>query len=127
MKREILTLKAPAPIGPYSQAIKAGNFLFLSGQIPLIPETGEVEKGDVKLQMERIMKNISHILDDAGMSFSDIVKVNIYLKDLSSFAEVNEIYEKYFKKPYPARTTIEVKGLPKNVDIELDLIAFKDE
>lgn len=99
MKEEILTLKAPAPIGPYSQAIRAGNFVFLSGQIPIIPETGEVEKGDVEVQMERIMKNILSILEASDMGFDDIVKVNIFLNDLSSFSKVNEVYERYFKNP----------------------------
>lgn len=127
MKEEILTLKAPAPIGPYSQAIRAGNFVFLSGQIPIIPETGEVEKGDVEVQMERIMKNILSILEASDMGFDDIVKVNIFLNDLSSFSKVNEVYERYFKKPYPARTTVEVKGLPRGVGIEVDVIAYKDK
>lgn len=125
MKEEILTLNAPAPIGPYSQAIKVGNFLFLSGQIPLIPETGQVEKGDIKSQMERIMKNISAILESANMRIDDVVKVTIFLKDLSNFSEVNEVYEKYFKKPYPARTTVEVKALPKDVGVEIDVIAYR--
>lgn len=126
MKEEILTLKAPAPIGPYSQAIKVGNFLFLSGQIPLIPETGQVEKGDIKVQTERIIKNIFSVLESANMGLDDVVKVTIFLKDLASFSQVNEVYEKYFKKPYPARTTVEVKGLPKDVGIEVDVIAFKE-
>lgn len=126
MKEEILTLNAPAPIGPYSQAVKVGNFLFLSGQIPLIPETGQVEKGDIKAQMERIMLNISSILETANMGFDDVAKVTIFLKDLSCFSDVNEVYEKYFKKPYPARTTVEVKGLPKDVGVEVDVIAYKE-
>lgn len=126
MKEEILTLNAPAPIGPYSQAVKVGNFLFLSGQIPLIPETGQVEKGDIKIQMERIMLNISSILETANMGFDDVAKVTIFLKDLSCFSDVNEVYEKYFKKPYPARTTVEVKGLPKDVGVEVDVIAYKE-
>jgi 2-iminobutanoate/2-iminopropanoate deaminase len=126
MKEEILTLKAPAPIGPYSQAIKAGNFLFLSGQIPLIPETGQIENGDIKAQMLRIMKNIAAVLESAHMDFSNVVKVTIFLKDLKNFSAINETYEEFFKKPYPARSTVEVKDLPKGADVEVDVIAYKD-
>ncbi|MCX7770617.1 MAG: RidA family protein [Proteobacteria bacterium] len=126
MKEEVFTLNAPDPIGPYSQAIKAGKFLFLSGQIPLIPETGQIEVGDIKVQMERVMKNISAILESADMNFDDVVKVTIYLRDLSNFSDINEIYERYFKKPYPARSTVEVKDLPKGSGVEIDIIAYKD-
>lgn len=127
MKEEILSLDAPTPIGPYSQAIMAGEFLFISGQIPIVPETGEVEEGGILEQTLRVMKNIDAILKKAGMEFDNIVKVTIFLTDLKNFSTVNEIYGKYFKKPYPARSTVEVKSLPKGVLIEIDAIAWKNK
>lgn len=126
MIKDILSSNAPKPIGPYSQAIKAGNFLFVSGQIPINPENGQIEPEDIEIQTKRVMENLKAILSAAQMTFENVVKTNIYLNDLTHFDKVNAIYEKYVTKPYPARATIEVKNLPKGSLIEVDLIAYKE-
>lgn len=124
MNREIiLTSKAPAAIGPYSQGIKLENIIFVSGQIPVNPETGEVSK-DIKEQTAQSMKNISSILEKSGASLEDVVKVTIFITDLSNFAEVNEVYGSFFTGSYPARSCVEVSKLPKGVDIEIEAIAI---
>lgn len=124
MTREILsTDKAPGAIGPYSQAIKAGgNFLFCSGQIPLTAE-GELITGDVKAQAEQVLKNMSAVLEAAGLSFGNIVKTTIFLSSMDHFAAVNEVYAAYVGSEPPARSTVAVAGLPKNVDVEIEAIA----
>ena len=120
----IKTDLAPAPIGPYNQAIKAGNFLFASGQIALDPATGNLINETIAEEAQQVMKNIAAILKEAGADFNNIVKTTIFLSDMSLFAEVNEIYGSYFSGDYPARETVAVKGLPKNVNIEISVTAF---
>ncbi|MGN6640545.1 MAG: Rid family detoxifying hydrolase, partial [Mucilaginibacter sp.] len=105
MKKVINTTNAPAPIGPYSQAVEAGNFLFVSGQIPANPVTGEIVSSDIKAETHQVMKNISAILSEAGLSFSNVVKTSIFLTDMQSFAQVNEVYGTYFTEQFPARET----------------------
>ena len=120
----IKTDLAPAPIGPYNQAIKAGNFLFASGQIALDPATGNLVNETIKEEANQVMINIAAILKEAGAGFNNIVKTTIFLSDMSLFAEVNEIYGSYFSGDYPARETVAVKGLPKNVNIEISITAY---
>ena len=123
MKKEILTKAAPAPIGPYSQAIDAGSFVFCSGQIPLDPVTGEVVgAGDVETQTRQVMKNISAVVKEAGATFSQIVKTTIFLKNMGDFPKVNPIYGEAFQAPFPARSTVEVARLPKDVLVEIEVI-----
>ncbi len=124
MRRVIYTPKAPKPVGPYSQGIIAGNYLFVSGQIPIDPETGEVIKGDFKTQVRRVLENIKAIVEASGASMKDVVKVTVYLKDMNKFQEFNEIYKEYFKEEPPARSVIEVSNLPKNVDLEIDAVVY---
>lgn len=124
MLKEIYTEKSPAAVGPYSQAIEAGDFVFLSGAIPLNPETGEVVDG-IKNQTMQVMENLKSVLTEAKTDFSKVVKFTIYLDSMDDFPLVNEIYGNYLEKPYPARATVEVSRLPKNVSIEIDAIAFK--
>ena len=125
MKKIIETSGAPAPIGPYSQAVEAGNLLFISGQIPIDPATNELVSGSVEEETKQVMNNLEAILTKAGYSFSDIVKSTIFLSDMSYFAKVNEIYGSYFKSDFPARETVAVAGLPKNVNVEISVIASK--
>ncbi|MDH7463597.1 RidA family protein [Chitinophagaceae bacterium 26-R-25] len=122
-KKIIVTDKAPAPIGPYSQAVQAGNMLFISGQIPINPATGNVEATDIHGEATQVMENLKAILTVAGTTFASIVKTNIYLSDMNLFAQVNEVYGKYFEKDFPARETVAVKGLPKGVNVEISMIA----
>ena len=119
----ITTSNAPAPIGPYSQAISTGNMLFVSGQIALNPKTQTIDAKDIAEEARQVMSNIKGILNEAGMDFNNIVKTTIYLSDMSLFAEVNEIYASYFTSNFPARETLAVKGLPKNVNVEISVIA----
>ena len=124
MKKEIHTEKAPAAIGPYSQAIEAGDFIFLSGSIPIDPKTGEVVEG-IKNQTIQVMDNLKAILEEANTDFSKVVKFTIYLDSMDDFAVVNEVYGEYLEKPYPARATVEVSRLPKDVAVEIDAIVYK--
>lgn len=119
-KAFISTDQAPAAIGTYSQAVKVGTAVYLSGQIPLVPATMEVISEDFAEQTHQVFKNISAVCKEAGGSIQDLVKVNIYLTDLSNFATVNEVMSQYFKAPYPARAAIGVRALPKNVQVEID-------
>jgi len=123
MKQIIQTEKAPAPIGPYSQAVKAGGFLFVSGQVAIDPATNDIIKGTVKEEAHRVMKNIESILKDANLTFQHIVKTTIFLSDMNLFAEVNEVYGSYFNGDFPARETVTVKGLPKGVNVEISVTA----
>ncbi|NHV98919.1 MAG: RidA family protein [Thaumarchaeota archaeon] len=123
MKQEVSTDDSPKPIGPYSQAVRSGNLVFLSGIIPVDPATGEIIRGDVKKATEQVFKNASSILKAAGASLDDVVKVTVFMKDLAFFNEMNEVYSKWFKKPYPARTTVQVAALPRGADLEMDFIA----
>jgi 2-iminobutanoate/2-iminopropanoate deaminase len=127
MKREIIkTSTAPAPIGPYNQAVKAGGFLFISGQVAIDPSTGELVSGDITEETRRVMQNLKAILDEAGFTFSQVVKTTIFLKDMSLFATVNEEYGRFFETDYPARETVAVKGLPKDVNVEISMIASEN-
>jgi len=125
MKNIINTQNAPAPIGPYSQAVIVGNLLFVSGQIPMDAATGNLLMDDIKTETTQVMNNIKAILEEAGSDFSDIVKTSIFLKNMENFAQVNEVYGTYFKDKFPARETVEVSGLPKNVNVEISVIAVK--
>lgn len=122
-KKIIQTNEAPAPIGPYNQAVAAGGFLFISGQICINPATGELNNSDLHTETVQVMQNLTAVLQEAGMNFSNVVKTTIFLSDMSLFAEVNEIYGKYFDGGFPARETVAVKGLPKNVNVEISMIA----
>ena len=124
MPKEIYTDKAPAAIGPYSQAIEAGDFIYLSGAIPINPETNEIAEG-IKNQTVQVMENLKAILTEANTDFSKVVKFTIYLASLEDFAVVNEVYGGYLEKPYPARATIEVSRLPKDVAVEIDAVVYK--
>lgn len=126
MSNQIINTKnAPAPIGPYSQSVKAGNTLYVSGQIPIIPATGELENGGIRLETNQVMKNLGAILNEAGMDYSDVVKCSIFVIDMGDFSSINEEYGKYFTLNPPARETVEVRGLPKGVNIEISCIAVK--
>ena len=123
MGKEIIsTDKAPQAIGTYSQAVKVGTTVYLSGQIPLIPETMEMVEGDIKQQIHRVFKNLLAVANAAGGDLSDIVKLNIFLTDLSNFPQVNEVMAEYFQQPYPARAAIGITALPKDAGVEMDAI-----
>ena len=122
-KQIIKTDKAPAPIGPYSQAVKAGNMLFISGQVAINPATSEIIMSTIAEETEQVMKNLSALLEEAGMQFSNVVKTTIFLSDMQLFTGVNEVYSKYITADFPARETVAVKGLPKNVNVEISMIA----
>jgi len=115
---------APKAIGPYSQAIQAGGFLFLSGQIPLDPKTGEMAKGDIRQQTRQVLENIKGVLDSENLVMKDVVKVTIFLKNIGNFNEVNEVYATYFPSSPPARSTVEVAKLPRDAEIEIEAIAL---
>jgi len=119
MKKIINTPDAPAPIGPYNQAVLSDNMLFISGQIALIPGTSDLANADIATEANQVMKNLKAILTEAAMDFSNVVKTTIFLSDMSLFAEVNGIYGSYFADSYPARETVAVKGLPKNVNVKI--------
>ena len=121
----IRTDRAPKAIGPYSQAVRAGDTIYLSGQIPLDPTTGELVGGDIAAQARRVFDNIGAVLEAAGASFGEVVRVGIYLKDLGDFVAVNDVMKQYFAEPYPARSTIGVAALPRGAAIEVDVIAVR--
>jgi 2-iminobutanoate/2-iminopropanoate deaminase len=123
MRQAVSTPSAPAAIGPYSQAIRAGNLLFLSGQIPLDPVTGNLVEGDVEAQTVQVFKNIEAILRAGGAAFADVVSATVYLADMNDFATVNDIYATYFSAPAPARATVQVARLPKDCKVEIQVIA----
>jgi len=122
-KKQIQTPNAPSAIGPYSQGIQAGNLIFVSGQIPLDPKSGELITGSIEDQTKRVLDNLKGILEAAGASMDGVVRTTIFLKDMGNFARVNEVYGTYFKAPFPARATVEVARLPKDVAVEIDCIA----
>lgn len=124
MREPVTTSAAPAAIGPYSQAIKAGDFLFASGQIPLDPATGALVSGGIAEQTHRVLKNLAGVLEAAGIGFDKVVKTTVYLSDMADFAAVNEIYGTYFPQPAPARATIQAARLPRDVKVEIDLVAY---
>ena len=125
-KETVSTDKAPGAIGPYSQAVKANGFVFLSGQIPLDPASGEIVAGDIKAQTRRVLENLEAVLDAAGSSLEKVVKTTVFLSNMEDFPGMNEIYAEYFGESSPARATVEVARLPKDVLIEIDMIAVCD-
>lgn len=125
-KEVIVTPSAPAPIGPYNQAIIANGFVFVSGQVAIIPATGEMVTSDIVAETHQVMHNISAILQAAGISFAHIVKTTIFLSDMSLFGQVNEVYGSYFTGDFPARETVAVKGLPKGVNVEISVTALQN-
>jgi len=124
-KKIINTKNAPAPIGPYNQAVQFGNMLFISGQIALNPQTGDLVQTDIQAETRQVMSNLSAILEEAGMDFTNVIKSSIFLMDMGQFALVNEVYGGYFAENAPARETIQVAGLPKGVKVEISMIAAK--
>ncbi|MBK7886961.1 MAG: RidA family protein [Bacteroidetes bacterium] len=124
MKTIINTPEAPSPIGPYSQAVKAGNMLFVSGQIAIHPPTGEIISTSIEEETHQVMKNIGAILKEAGANYDNIVKTGIFLRDMNDFAKVNAVYGTYFTADFPARETVEVSRLPKDVNVEISVIAL---
>ncbi|MGI6074552.1 MAG: RidA family protein [Fermentimonas sp.] len=125
MKKRISTDKAPAAIGPYSQAIMVNNIIYLSGMLPIDPSTGNFAEGGVKVQTSQIFDNIKEVLAEADADFGNVVKTTVYLSDMAFFSEMNEVYAKQFAEPFPARTTIAVKALPKDALVEIEVIAVK--
>jgi 2-iminobutanoate/2-iminopropanoate deaminase len=123
MRQAISTPAAPRAIGPYSQAIRAGSLLFLSGQIPFDPKTGELVQGDIATQTHRVLQNLGAILEAAGASFDHVVRTTVYLADMNDFAAMNEVYGTYFSSPAPARATVQAARLPKDARVEIDVIA----
>ena len=123
MKQAVASQDAPKAIGPYSQAVRAGQLLFLSGQVPLDPATGQIVDGDIAAQTHRVFKNLGAVLAAGGRSFADVVRTTVFLADMNDFAAVNAVYGEYFTEPYPARATVQVARLPKDARVEIDLIA----
>ena len=126
MKEIISTQKAPAAIGPYSQAVGTGNLVFCSGQIPLVPETGSLIEGGIKEQTQQVFKNIEAILAQTSLTMADIVKTTVFLTDINDFADMNEVYAEYFEGNYPARSAVQVAALPKGAKIEIEVICAKE-
>jgi 2-iminobutanoate/2-iminopropanoate deaminase len=122
--RIVHTENAPAAIGPYSQAVVAGNFLFTAGQIAIDPATGQIVQGDVTAQTERVMRNLAAVLEKAGVSWADVVKTTVYLQDMADFPRVNEVYGRVIGDARPARSTVQVAGLPRGVLVEIDAVAI---
>lgn len=125
MRQAVSTSGAPAAIGPYSQAIRAGSLIFVSGQIPLDPATGSLVEGDIAAQTHRVFQNLRAILDAAGSSLDHVVRVGVYLADMNDFAAMNAVYATYFREPAPARATIEAARLPKDARVEIEVIALR--
>ena len=123
MKKVIVTTEAPAAVGPYSQAIALGNLLFCAGQIPLDPATNDLVGTDVTEQTERVCQNIAGVLKANDMTFTNVVKTTVFLTDLANFAAMNAVYSKYFREPFPARSTIQVAGLPRGSQVEIEVVA----
>jgi 2-iminobutanoate/2-iminopropanoate deaminase len=123
MRQAVATDKAPKAIGPYSQGIRAGNLLFVSGQVPIDPATGALVEGDIATQTHRVMRNLAAILEAAGASMDHVLRCTVYLADMNDFAAMNEVYGSYFSQPAPARATIQAVRLPKDARVEIDLIA----
>ena len=123
MREAIATALAPKAIGPYSQAIRAGSLLFLSGQVPIDPATGQLVEGDIAAQTHRVFQNLGEILKAAGATFDDVVRTTVYLADMNDFGAMNEVYGSYFSAPAPARATVQAARLPKDARVEIDLIA----
>ena len=126
MKKMISTPKAPAAIGPYSQAIQVGNLIYTSGQIPIDPATGQLVEGGVKEQARQSLNNIQAILQEAGLTMASVVKTTVFLADMADFADMNNVYAEFFTEPYPARSAVAVKTLPKNALVEIEVVAEKE-
>ena len=126
MKQAVSSPNAPKAIGPYSQAVRAGQLLFVSGQVPLDPATGQIVAGDIAAQTRRVFDNLGAVLEAGGRSFADVVRTTVFLADMNDFATVNDVYGTYFSEPYPARATVQVARLPKDARVEIDLIASFD-
>jgi len=126
MKHAVSSPDAPKAIGPYSQAVRVGQLLFVSGQVPLDPVTGEMVGGDIAVQTRRVFENLGAVLKAGGRSFNDVVRTTVFLADMNDFAEVNKVYGTYFSEPYPARATVQVARLPKDARVEIDVIAAFD-
>jgi len=127
MKKIINTTKAPSPVGPYNQSVLAGNMLFISGQIAIDPANGDLVLGDIETETHQVLRNLGNILDEAGLSFEDIVKCSVFVKDMNLYARINAVYAEYFKEDTaPARELVEVANLPKFVNIEISAIALKE-
>jgi len=124
-KSIITTSEAPAPIGPYNQAVQSGNFVFISGQVCIDPATGHLKNTDIKDETHQVMHNLSAILQQAGLDFSHVVKTTIFLTDMNQFSQVNEVYGSYFKSDFPARETVQVSALPRFVNVEISMIAAR--
>ncbi|MBY9000860.1 MAG: RidA family protein [Candidatus Heimdallarchaeota archaeon] len=124
-KKVILTENAPSPVGPYSQAIQAGEFLFVAGQIPADPVSGDIVRGDIQKATKRVMENLKAIVEEAGYSMDDLVRCRVYLKNMDDFKQMNEVYGSYFGEKPPARAAIEVSKLPLDVDVEISAVAWK--
>jgi 2-iminobutanoate/2-iminopropanoate deaminase len=123
MKQSVLTDRGPKPIGPYSQAVRANNFLYVSGQVALDPKTGEMVAGEIRQQTERVLENVKGIVEAAGSNLNHVVKTTVFLKDMSDFATMNEVYSRYFTAAPPARSTVQVSRLPKDALVEIEVIA----
>ena len=126
MKQVISTKKAPAAIGPYSQAIQVGNLVYTSGQIPIDPATGTFVEGAIKEQTRQSLTNVKAILEEAGLSMSNVVKTTVFMADMNDFADMNAVYAEFFSEPYPARSAVAVKTLPKSALVEIEVIAAKE-
>lgn len=125
MKQAIATKQAPAAIGPYSQAVEVNGTIYISGQLPVDPATGEFVEGDIKVLTARSLANVKHILEAAGLSPDHVVKTTVFLADITDFAAMNEVYSEFFKAPYPARSAVAVKTLPKGARVEIECIAVR--
>jgi 2-iminobutanoate/2-iminopropanoate deaminase len=126
MKQAVSSPEAPKAIGPYSQAVRAGQLLFVSGQVPLDPATGQIVEGDIAAQTRRVFANLAAVLNAGGRTFADVVRTTVFLADMNDFAAVNDVYGSYFSEPYPARATVQVARLPKDARVEIDVIATYD-
>jgi 2-iminobutanoate/2-iminopropanoate deaminase len=126
MKRAISSDGAPKAIGPYSPAVRAGQLVFLSGQVPMDPATGNLVDGDIAAQTRRVFDNLGALLTAAGLTFANVVRTTVFLADMNDFAAMNQVYATYFSEPYPARSTVQVARLPKDARVEIDLIASTD-
>jgi 2-iminobutanoate/2-iminopropanoate deaminase len=122
-KTAIVAEKAPAALGPYSAAVRVGDFVYCSGQTPIVPETGELVEGCVACQTTQVLKNISAVLEAAGLTFDNVVKTTVFLTDMADFAKMNEVYAEYFTQPFPARSTVAVAALPKAASVEIEVVA----
>lgn len=125
MKKVISTSKAPAAIGPYSQAIQVGNFVYTSGQIPIDPSTGQFAEGGIKEQTRQSLLNVKAILEESGLTLGDVVKTTVFMADMNDFADMNSVYAEFFSEPYPARSAVAVRTLPKGALVEIEVVAYR--